>query len=215
MKIVVCLVIVLCSFCIGSYGQFLQDINGRPYLITNYSEYQGSPFLFDDWKIADVITAKDDRLYKILVNVDVYGNTVLFNRNDSVYMFVEEIKEFNINEGSTNYVYKKGKILHPLLPDVFMQVLSATPLLAKKVVKQLAQVQEYGSANKIQKFAQVTEYYGVIGGTINKIKLTKADAQNFFYNKWSQIQDYAFRNNISYKTNEGWMQLLSFYRSLQ
>ncbi len=73
MKIVVCLLIFLCSFFFKSFGQYLQDIHGRPYFITKYSEYQGSPFLFDDWKTANIITAKDNRIEKVLLNVDAYG----------------------------------------------------------------------------------------------------------------------------------------------
>ncbi len=50
---------------------------GRPYFTTKYNQYEGSPFLFDDWKEADVITAKGEKFEKVMVNIDLYGNTVI------------------------------------------------------------------------------------------------------------------------------------------
>ncbi len=141
--------------------------------------------------------------------------TQLFNRNDTVYMFAEEIKEFSINEGSATYVYKKGKSINTQLPDVFMQVISTKPLVVKHVIKQLIEMQDYGTATKVHKFTQGSVYYGEIDGSMNKLKLTKGDAQKLFYKKWNEMQAYAFSNNLSYKTDAGWMQLLSYYQFLQ
>jgi len=36
-----------------------------------------------------------------------------------------------------------------------------------------------------------------------------------FYKKWDQMQAYASSNNLSYKTDTGWMRLLSYYESLK
>ncbi|MFN2438603.1 MAG: hypothetical protein ABR503_05350 [Chitinophagaceae bacterium] len=214
MKKIACLLTALFLFITGSYSQYIQDIHGRPYFATKYSEYQGSPFLFDNWKEADVITAKGEKFEKMIVNVDLYGNTALFNRNDTVYMFIEDIKEFSINEGSATHFFKKGKAMNAQLPDVFMQVLSSKPLIAKSVTKQLVEMQGYGTATKVYNFAQSVNYYGEIDGSVQKIKLTKADAQKLFYKKWEQVQTYAASNNLSYKTDTGWMQLLLYYQSL-
>ena len=215
MKNIVYLLIVLFLFSTGSHAQFIQDIHGRPYFTTKYNQYEGSPFLFDDWKEADVITAKGEKFEKMMVNIDFYGNTVLFNRNDTVYMFAEVIKEFSINEGSATYVYKKGRAINTQLPNVFMQVISTKPVITKHVVKQLIETQGYGTASKIQKFTQGSDYYGEIDGSIKKIKFTKGDAQKLFYKKWDQMQAYASSNNLSYKTDTGWMRLLSYYESLK
>ena len=214
MKNIFCLLFIFLSFFTAS-AQYLQDLNGRPYFTTKYREYEGSPFLFDDWKMANIVTAKGKRIEKIMVNVDLYGNTFLFNRNDTFYMFAEEIKEFNINEGLTSYFFKKGKAIDAQLPDIFMQVVSTNPLVARQVTKQLVETQGYGTATKINKFIPGYVYYGEIDGSIKKFKLTKADAQKFFYRKWDQVQAYASSNNLSYKTDAGWMQLLSYYQSLQ
>ncbi len=96
-----------------------------------------------------------------------------------------------------------------------MQVISTKPVITKHVVKQLIETQGYGTATKVHKFTQGSVYYGEIDGSMNKFKLTKGDAQKLFYKKWDQMQAYASSNNLSYKTDTGWMRLLSYYESLK
>ncbi|HVE60322.1 MAG TPA: hypothetical protein VNA26_00785, partial [Chitinophagaceae bacterium] len=117
--------------------------------------------------------------------------------------------------GSATYFFKKGKAMNAQLPDVFMQVLSSKPFIAKSVTKQLVEMHGYGTSTKNYNFAQSVNYYGEIDGTIQKIKLTKADAQKLFYRKWDQMQAYAASNNLSYKSDAGWQQLVLYYQSLR
>lgn len=209
---------ICCTFFIvwsaRTEAQTLQDFTGKPIFLKKYDSYEGSPYLFREWFTGNVITVNGKRYDGLQINVDLYGNTPLFMGNDSIYSFVENVKELMIQQNGETHYFKKGILIDKNLPDQFMQVLSSEPLVLKHPLKTLSETTSYGTGTQSYRFVESNVFYAAVDGKIEKIKLTKADAQRVFSKTWLEIESFAAKNNISFKTEEGWKALIKLNKSL-
>jgi hypothetical protein len=213
--------LIICIFCLlTSYGfaqssGHVQDVNGRPYFQKNFDEYRGSPYLFSSWAKASVITSNGNAYPDMLINIDVYNNMPVFIRNDTVYSFTENIREFVITDNQTTVYFSKGSAFRsPLLPDVYMQKLNASPVFLKQTRKVVVEVPTYDSPNKVYRFQESVIYYTETQNGFEKVSLNKNDAKKIFRQKWNEIEKFADKNDLSFKSEEGWRKLLEYYKTL-
>lgn len=199
---------------LNSFGQLLHDVNGRPYLLTVYEEYEGSPLLFNDWVTARVMTTNGNSYDSMLIDIDLYGGAVLFRKGAETYNLTEEVSEIFIAKGEEQITLKKGAHISKMLPTGFYQIISAEPLFIKHVSRQKVDMPAYSATGKKYKFVTGKIFYGSIGGELKKLSLNKVNAEIFFRDKWKTLDDYAKRNGLSFKTEEGWLQVLRYYLAL-
>jgi hypothetical protein len=150
----------------------------------------------------------------MLVNFDIAQNLPIFFRDEKIWTFSEEITEFTLEDHSAKMTFKLGKHLNATLPNVYLEILHEGPTLLKKYDRALVEVPTYASSNKRYRYAESTVYYVLIENEYKKINLSKENAQKVFSLKWSEIEDYAKKNNISFKSEDGWLKLLSHYKTL-
>jgi hypothetical protein len=216
MRVYIACLLLTTSFCGFSQGSGrVQDVNGRPYFEKNYNEYRGSPYLFPSWAKASVITSGGNTYSDMLINIDVYNNMPVFIKNDTVYSFTENIKEFVVTDNQTRIYFSKGSAYKSqLLPDVFMQKLNESPVFLKQTIKRVVEVPTYDSPNKVYRFQESVIYYTETKNGFEKINLNKKDAGKIFFQKWSEVEKYAGKNDISFKSEEGWCKLFDYYKTL-
>ncbi|HZH95550.1 MAG TPA: hypothetical protein VEY06_06670, partial [Flavisolibacter sp.] len=101
-----------------------------------------------------------------------------------------------------------------MLPAGFYQIISAEPLFLKHVNKQKVDMPAYSATGKKYKFVTGKIFYGLIAGALKKLSLNKTNAESFFTDKWKPLDDYAQKNGLSFKTEEGWLQLLRYYHAM-
>ncbi len=203
----------MCSLC--SSAQFLRDISGQPYLAKSSEEYIGSPLLFQTWAKARVVTDNGTIYENMFVNVDLYQNMPIFLRDEKIYTFSDRINELIVIDSPANATFKRGNLIDKSLPDLFMEVISNSPLLLKKQERQLIEIPGYGNGTKNYRYVSGKTYYAVIDGKVAMINLTKENAQKVFVQNWKLIQEYVQQNNISFKTEEGWRKITRFCSSVQ
>jgi hypothetical protein len=209
------LLLILSTFCFAQGSGHVQDVSGRPYFQKNFDEYRGSPYLFSSWAKASVITSTGNTYPNMLINIDVYNNMPVFIRNDTVYSFSENIKEFTVTDNQTTVYFAKGSAFtSAFLPDVFMQKLNASPVFLKQTRKVVVEVPTYDSPNKVYRFQESVIYYTETKNGFQKISLNKNDAKKIFFQKWNELEKYADKNDISFKSEEGWRKLLEYYKTL-
>jgi hypothetical protein len=208
------LLLLATFFYATSNAQFLQDVNGKPYLTTSYEQYEGSPLLFTSWVNAQVVTASGRVYDSMLINIDLYQDMPLFIRNGQTFTFTDKITEFTLTDGQTKMVFKKGHLLGANLPDVFMEVLSASPLFARNSTRKLVDVPSYGTVTRQYRFAEANLFYATVNGSVQKISLSKSDAEKVFGSKWKEVSAYASRNDLSFKSESSWRSLLAYYNTL-
>lgn len=197
-----------------SSGQILRDINGKPYLANSYEAYEGSALLFKDWRTATVITTDGKKYEGMLVNVDLHQSRPLFMRDAEILAFADPVAEIHAQDEGEYKVFKKGSSIEASLDAEFYQVLSTTPLVLKKNSRKVADVQGYGTSTKQYKFVESKTYHARIDDKIHKIGLSRGDAEKVFRKSWKEIQEMAAKNNISFKTEEGWIALAQAFEQL-
>jgi len=201
---------------VQSHAQILQDANGRPFFQSSYTEYEGSPFLYPNWVDAKVVASNKKVYDNMQVNIDLFEGTPVFFRDGKVYTFTEEIAEIYFQDGTsaTPKLFKKGQVINASLPKGYYEVISAEPLFLKGYSRKLAEVPGYDAANKKSRFVEGKTYYATINGQLQKINLTKTDAEKVFGAKWKAISEYATQNKLSFKQQEGWDALMRQYKTL-
>lgn len=197
-----------------SSAQILQDINGKPYLANSYEAYEGSALLFKDWRTATVITTDGKKYEAMMVNVDLHQGRPLFMRDAEILAFAEPVAEIHAQDEGVYKLFKRGNSIDPSMDADYYQVLSSIPLVLKKNSRKVADVQGYGTSTKQYKFVEGKTYHARIDDKIQKIGLSKSDAEKVFQKSWKEIQELAAKNNISFKTEEGWVTLSKAYEQL-
>jgi|GEM_PF-5177495 len=189
--------------------QYLSFASGELMREKKYSGYEGNPYLFKDFTLSTV----NNKYINVWMNVDLYDNTVLFSRNDSQFIFSEVINEFNISTNGDTTSFKRANLIHPAMPIHFAEIISMTPVLLKVRKKDITELATYGTEKKFR-FVEQVDYYTITNGAPNKIRLSKQEAQTVFGNKWKELENHASGNKISFKTEEGWRNLIKYYQSL-
>jgi hypothetical protein len=206
---------LLTNLCFAQGSGHVQDVDGRPYFQKNNIEYRGSPYLFSSWAKASVVTSSGNTYADMLINIDVYNNMPVFIKNDTVYSFSEKIKEFIVTDKQTTISFAKGSAFKSsVLPDVFMQKLGTAPVFLKQTTKTLVEVPTYDSPNKTYRFQEMTAYYIETKTGFEKLTLNKNDAKKIFQENWKAMEKYADKNEISFKSETGWLKLLDYYKTL-
>lgn len=204
----------LVSMASNASSQYMQYANGEPFVTKSYEEYKGSPFLFEHWAKSKVLTSTGKLYDSIYVNLDMYSGILLFLRDGKPYSFVEPVAEFSIQKGAETVTYKSGKRFNAALPDLFFTTISTKPLIVKANTVNLIESPAYGNATKQYRFVQGKVFYDVSEGTGAKVNLTKGDAEKVFKSHWAAINEFATKNKISFKTEEGWNTLAKHYQTL-
>jgi hypothetical protein len=139
----------------------------------------------------------------------------VFIKNDTVYSFSEDIREFVVTDNKTTLTFSKGSVFKSSsLPEVFMLKLHDAPVFLKQTTKKLSEVPTYDSPNKIYRFQENITYYTQTNTGFEKHSLNKNDAKKIFFNKWKELEKFADKNDISFKSEQGWIQLLDYYKTL-
>lgn len=204
---------VMCSVC--SSAQFLHDVSGRPYFAKSTEYYEGSPLLFQTWVKASVVIDNGTIYENMLVNVDLYQDMPIFLRDEKIYTFSNSINEFTVTDSTRKMTFKRGKLIDKDLPNVLMEIISDSPMLLKKQDRQLIEISVYGNGNKNYRYANGKAYYAVIANKVEKINLTKENAQKLFAQKWKLMEEHAQQTGSSFKTEEGWRKMTKYYSSVQ
>ncbi len=183
-------------------------------------EIQGHPFFKDKWIDAN-ITDQNGYVFKnILIKIDTYRNTVVFNRNDSSYELGPMVAQicFFPNAGDTTQkmIFKKGYDVTAFIKaDKYLQVLAEGKiLLLKDYHKELEDYTEYGNATKMKRYRDVEQYYIGKDGQFTGIGLSKKNLENALQTRWPQVDAYLKQKELSGKDEKSWAAAIAYYNSL-
>ncbi|HEY0059335.1 MAG TPA: hypothetical protein VGB56_09370, partial [Flavisolibacter sp.] len=143
------------------------------------------------------------------------GGNLIFLTDDKTYTFTEPVTEFFVRKGSDVVSFKKGGLISKGLPEGYYTTVSNQPHILKASTVNLVEVPVYGASTKQFRFVQGKAIYAVKDGVVSKINLTKSDAEKVFEKHWSAVNEFASKNKISFKTEEGWISLAKQYQSLE
>ena len=85
-----CLMVSFHSFTQNVYDRF----TGKPYQVIKITEYQGTQFLFDDWKPATVMIEPGSVFNDVFLLYDIYNNLLYFKKGEKTFLFDKPISQF-------------------------------------------------------------------------------------------------------------------------
>jgi len=200
-------------------GRHINDqSNGNLLYIYQYTDIQGSPFLYDDW-IDGAIVLNQSQLNHVKLKFDTYSNKFVINKNDTSYEIskaINEVRFFPNNDTSNARIYRKGfNINMRLNPNVYMQVMAEGKLtLLKYTYKDLEEYNEYGSATKYKRFRDGQQYFILKDGQYISTTLTKKNLQDALNDKWAAVSDFLNKKGLNGKDEKSWIAAFRFYNSL-
>ncbi len=212
------LLFVLTLALLFSYGtvsaqEIVYDFSGQPVLLKKYEEYEGSPFMYDEWKKGSV-KLKNGKSYSDLdLKYDAAEDRVLFkDKLGNTYKFDDPVSEFEIND----LLFRSGYAANESRTEnSFYQVLvdGGTQLL-KRINKTITEQKTYGSAVLKKQFQSTESFYMVKAGEIRKIKKDKKAIYEVLGNKAAEMDNYIASNKLNLKIDNDMAMLISYYNSL-
>lgn len=200
---------------------FISDkATGRPYMVQQYSDIQGSPFLSDEWKKASVTDVSGTTFIGVLVKFDAYGNKFLFNHNEQAYEFVTDIIEVEINpqqiDSSDRVIFKKGfAIDNKVSPDKYVQVLASGKVnFVKYAYKAIEERSEYNVPGKIRTFTLRSAWYFSVNGLWQNEKPGNKFFESLMKDKWESVEAFIKENSLNAKKEEDATRIIRYYNSL-
>lgn len=238
MKIIISLLLVGVSFYSYSQNQvvrtldsrgsgwmndlIISDYNGRPFK-SYYEGVQGSPFMFDDWKLADIILSRGKKFEKIKARVDLCSQEAHFITRNNVeivtpYGLVTEIVLFDSSTaGMDTFRLKTGfPAIDNQNENNFYELLSdGRAQLVKSIRKKIVEKKNDVSGQVEREFDSYEDYYFFNNGVLKKIKRDKASVLDLLNDQKVKMEEFIKSNNINLKRADGLIRLFDYYNSLK
>lgn len=215
---------LIAAFCFTALILDAQDmiltdpVTSRTFDTQKYSGIKGSPFLNEEFVLADVVIGRG--IYKNQkIKLDLVNNTVLFSKNDEEFEFTEPVLKFTLmprpSDTSSYQHFIKGINAGGLKPDQFVQVLAEGPVaLYRSDIKLVSETNEV-NAGVIKVFNNSTRYFiRDKEGRVQVIKLNEKDILNFLQDKKQAMDEYISKNRPNLKREKDAAALVKYYNSL-
>ncbi len=193
---------------------------GKPYQTGIYSDIQGSPLLFEDWKVSHATDKYGTTFLDVMIRFDLYNNKFFYNYNGTSYTFVTEITEFELfpffGDTSTKMIFKKGfTVPDKLTPDKYVQVLAEGKVTAiKYLYKTIDETTEYNVPGKVKNFGSRMTYYFIKDGVTTSQKPNSKLLAELLKDKWAAVDAYMKQNSMSAKNEDDCIRAIAYYNTL-
>jgi len=217
------ILLVTCGLSLNTAtAQFVHQQDYKPLMTKDYTNIEGSPYLYDDWiagtvKLANGVTNKEPIMLKYnLLDDEVYFK----DKAGEAMAFVVPVQEFTLNPTQIDATlarrYRNGyKGIDGIKPAAYFEVLSDGKVqLIKKIVKVIFETQNIGSAAKTRSFIDKTKYYLVIDGNATAVKNDKKSLLATLSDKETQLEAYIKTNKVDFKKDADLAKLVTYYNSL-
>ena len=199
---------------IFSQNVLFDPVSGKIFNPEKYSDISGSPFLFDKWINGSVSTPRG--VYKNLqLKLDVYNNTIFFNKDDQAFEFQDQISGFILEPKSgDSLIYLKGLTGNGLRSEQFVQVLALGKTSFYKSEQRL--FAEINQINKgiVKKFTTSVRYYININDKLQLIRLNKSELLGVLNDKLGLLEEFTRQNKIDYRREADVAKLIKHLNSL-
>ncbi len=212
-KIFLLIIILLSGKFVSAQVPVMYDMSTQDAFSFRYVEYDGSPLLYDDWKVGK-IKLKDGKVFSdYQLNYDIPANLLLFKDKDgSIRKFTVSVHEFSLG----NEVFRSGynpsenrnsAAFYQVLADGKVQYL-------KWVDKTITEDKPYGASSMKKRFTNLQYYFVARDGKLQKIRRDKKSVIEAIGDKAPELEKYVAQEKLNLKTDEGIAALITYYNSL-
>ena len=216
--------VLVCATVASASAQFvaLNDHLGQPVLSKSYTDINGSPYLFEDWKRGSVTVAKGTTYEGVNLMYDQVADELIFkNAKGESMVFAEPVREFSFKVENNDAVIKEQvfrngfALVDGAKPYTFYEVLVDDKIkLLKRTSKDVVEEASYSSATKVKSFQTSTSYYIAQNDKLVKVKNDKKSVLSALSNKKAELEAYIKANRLDLKKETDLAKLLTFYNTL-
>jgi len=194
----------------------IDPVTSRTFDSQKYSEIRGTPFLYEKW-INGSVTIHRGVYKNQQLKLDVYTNTLLFEKDGGAYEFYEPVLGFTLTPNpsdSSSYMYFiNGVSSNALKPEQFVQVLAKGRLnFYRSDIKLVSDMNEI-NRGVVKIFNNSTRYYFKDSTQAQLMKLSQKDILGLMNDKKAIIEEYMNRNKLNLKKEKDVAELVKFYNS--
>jgi len=218
MKILIILLLFISNvIALNAQDNVLIDpVTSRTFDSQRYSEIRGTPFLMDKW-IQGSVTIHRGVYKNQQLKLDVYNNTLLFEKDGGSYEFYEPVLSFvlmpNPSDSSSYMYFINGVSSGGLKPQQFVQVLAKGRLnFYRSDIKLLSDMNEINKG-VVKIFNNSTRYYFKDSTQTQVMKLSQKDILGLMNDKIAIVEEYMNRNKLNLKKEKDVAELVKFYNS--
>jgi hypothetical protein len=195
---------------------YLQDpVSATVFNTERYSEIKGSPYLLNKWLNGTATT--DKGVYnKLTLKLDVYNNTLVFNKDDQPYEFQEDIRSFTLIPSYKDTMYfRKGIAGGGLKPEQYVQIL-AEGAKASAYRSDIKLVSEMSEVNRgmVKTFNSSVRYFIVKNNSPVLVKLNKKEVLAVLNDQEAKLSAFMEENKISLKREAELAKVVAYYNTL-
>jgi hypothetical protein len=212
----------------GSTGYEMTEMNimnPAPQLLRTKSAMaygtDGSPYVFEDFKRGNIFYANKLRVDDKLLNYDCYNDRWEYSNGKSVYLLnSSQIDYFEIFPGQGKPMLFKQVFLEKLKKHVFLQVLyNDNSILYKRYFKEFREADYGGAYSQDRRYDEYHDrqayYLQTARYELQMLKPKKKSLLKIMEDKREELDKYMKKENPGLKTDDGLVQLIRFYDSLE
>lgn len=225
MKFTCLLLFLCCTQLVWSQADELIFVNGMDVSEDRYPEIKGSPYLFDDWHSADLLTSGMKKIKGIPTRFNAYTGEFEV-RQDDKYILLELSRfmriKFSVDEkgnpvenDADGLVFQAG--FHPVFRGKFVNIIypGREMILVRNFDSSVSEktVQDVGKTVEFKRFLHREEYFLLSKGELHPVKLNKKGLIKVLGNK-KALEDYIRDNDLDLDTHRDLRKLLTFAETL-
>ena len=204
----------------GQSNPFLKDVNGRPlYLHITYAA-EGTPYLEDAYRPADITTTGNKTYTGIMVKLNLVENDVQFLGPDGSEMLatmpISKIKFHKTEKegAANNLLVQSFSAINEPGAKVYAVLDSGKISLLKHLKIGFRDDRRYNEATVTRVFSPLHMYYAYRKGKEAKIEKSSSFLLNLFADKRKEVELFMKKRNGKLRTEEDLLAVFHFYNSL-
>jgi hypothetical protein len=196
------------------------DPNGKAFVNT-YTDIEGSPFFFDDWKPCNIRLNDNKTFTHVLLKLDLQSQSVHYLGANKSEMEVQPglIKEIEIIDSAkdniTAYKFQSGfPSVNNKNENEFFQVLAEGKVtMLKLITKKISQDKNDFTSEVKSKFITTEDYFYFSKVVMQRVRRDKS-IFDLLWDQKDKVTAYIESNKLSYKSIDDIRKIITYYNSL-
>jgi hypothetical protein len=181
----------------------------------------GTPYVFEDFKRGNIFYSNKLRIDGKLLNYDCYNDRLEYSNGTSVYLLnSDQIDYFEIFPDPDRPMLFKQVLVEKLKRHVFLQVLyDEKSILYKRYFKDFTEADYGGAYSQDRRYDEYKDRYSYYLKTaedeLQLLKPKKKSVLEIMADKSDELEKYIKKAKPDLNTDDGLVQLIRFYDSLE
>lgn len=219
-------ILIICCFTVAFGGNlkaqgFQSYTNNTTFQTKDFSDVKGNPYTSPEWAKGTVVTSDNKTYTNLDVKYSDYEDKLIVKGpNDQLMEFGDLVNDFTLSFTKDGVPviehYHSGYANIPGYnkKDFFEVLTDGKAQLLKKTTKKIQTINEYGSVTSNKSFMVTHKYFLLLGDKAVAIKRDKKSLLAALPDKQPQLEDFVKTNNLSFKTDEDLIKVVSYYNTL-